>query len=144
MTAFWESKKLEELTTEEWEQLCDGCGKCCLHKLEEDGTGDIFFTRVACQLFDADTCRCRDYACRQQRVPECLVLSPTDTDAFAWLPETCAYRLRAFGQPLASWHPLVSGNANSVHEAGMSVRGKTLPEQQVAPEALEDHIIYWV
>lgn len=144
MNAFWDVKTLDELTPNEWEQLCDGCGKCCLHKLEDEQTGELYFTRVACQLFDATTCRCQDYIARKQRVPECVVLTPKDTDVYAWLPETCAYRLRAFGQPLASWHPLVSGRADSVHEAGVSVRGKTLPEQQVTPEELEEHIVYWV
>lgn len=144
MTVFWQTKSLEQLSSSEWEQLCDGCGKCCLHKLEDEDTGELFFTRVACFLFDDQRCQCQDYPNRKQRVPECLVLSSLQTEQFDWLPETCAYRLLAYHQPLPSWHPLVSGDTETVHRAGISARGKTINEHDVDLEQLEDHIVHWV
>lgn len=141
---FWNDKTLAELTTGEWEQLCDGCGRCCLHKLEDVDTGLFFYTSVACQLLDAESCRCTNYRERLSIVPDCLRLSPDDADQFEWLPASCAYRRLANGQPLEWWHPLVSGDPQSVHQAGISVRGKTTSEINVPRERLEDHVIHWI
>ena len=135
---FWERFRLEELNHAEWEALCDGCGKCCLRKLEYEDTGEVDYTNVACRLLDCDTCRCTDYAHRKQRVPDCVIVTPkTLPDILYWMPATCAYRLLAEGQPLADWHPLVSGRAESVHEAGISLAGHMVPETQVDDEELE-------
>ena len=142
MTAhFWEKKPLQAFTQEEWESLCDGCGKCCLQKLEDENTGKIHYTRIACRLLDTDTCQCSDYLNRKQRVPECIQLTPGDLRHFHWLPETCAYRLVYEGKPLYRWHPLLSGNRESVHEAGASVKAIALSELSVPEEAWEDYII---
>ena len=138
---FW-ALPLGSLTPPEWEALCDGCGKCCLNKLEDDETGEVFFTRVACRLLDGESCRCGQYAQRKSFVPECVVLTPATLKKNAyWMPSTCAYRLRAEGQPLFDWHPLISGDPDSVHKAGMSVKGWTIPEFEVPEEDWEDHII---
>lgn len=121
---FWRSKTLEQLTRSEWESLCDGCGQCCLHKLQDEDTDEIYWTSVACTLLDATSCRCSDYANRRKTVPDCVFLTPEIVDEVDWLPVTCAYRLVAEGSDLYWWHPLVSGDPNTVHEAGISVRGK--------------------
>lgn len=144
MPAFWEKKTLDQLSGEEWELLCDGCGRCCLHKLEDVDSGRYYYTDVACRLLDETTCRCRDYGNRKTRVSDCMVLDTTDTDQFAWLPTTCAYRRIAERKPLAWWHPLVSGDRNTVHAAGISVAGHTTREQDVPHADLEDHIIHWI
>ncbi len=139
---FWERVPLDRMTAAEWEALCDGCGKCCLNKLEDPDTGEVAFTRVACRLLDDHSCRCGQYAIRKQLVPECVVLSPEALPKIAyWLPRTCAYRLLHEGRPLADWHPLISGDPESVHRAGVSVRGWTVPEYAVPEEEWEDHII---
>ena len=131
---FWTSKALADLTDAEWESLCDGCGLCCLHKLEDEESGDIVYTAVACRLFDTNTCRCRDYERRFERVPACInVRSATERDFMA-LPPTCAYRLRWLGEALPAWHPLVSGAAASVHRAGISVRGRVVSERDYPGE----------
>lgn len=139
---FWETIPLNKLTPQEWEALCDGCGKCCLNKLEFEDTGEVAFTRVACRLLDGETCQCSNYANRKQFVPECVVLTPKTLPKVAyWLPRTCAYRLLHEGKPLEDWHPLMSGRPDSVHEAGMSVKGWTIPEFEVDEDDWEDHII---
>lgn len=121
---FWKTKTLEEMSPAEWESLCDGCGKCCLAKLEDEDTGEIHWTSVGCRLFDAANCRCADYANRLAKVPDCVKLTPQKVRTLSWLPATCGYRLVAEGRDLHAWHPLVSGSAESVHEAGMSMRGR--------------------
>jgi uncharacterized cysteine cluster protein YcgN (CxxCxxCC family) len=138
---FWNSKSLGEMTPVEWELLCDGCARCCLLKVEYKDTGEVFYTNVACRLLDTWLCRCTSYEERLNLVPTCLVVTPTKAAELAWLPETCAYRRLALGMDLHWWHPLVSGNPNTVHQAGISVRGKVLPEEIVPPDQLEDHII---
>ncbi len=114
---------------EEWEALCDGCALCCMLKVEDEDTGDVFYTDVACRLLDLDTCRCVDYANRVREVSDCLDLSTDASSAFSWLPASCAYRLLANGEPLPEWHPLITGDPDSVHEAGISVRGKVASER---------------
>jgi len=141
---FWNTKTLEEMTTEEWESLCDGCGRCCLHKLEDIDTGLYFYTNVACRLLDSENCRCRDYPNRVSLVKDCLVLLPADHEHYNWLPTTCAYRRLANGMDLEWWHPLVSGDTDTVHEARISVRSRTVSENNVRKEQLEDHIISWI
>ncbi len=140
---FWETKSLPEMSQQEWEALCDGCGRCCLNKLEDEETGAIFWTNVACRLLDGETCRCRDYSRRHARVPDCLRLTPESVPELAWLPPTCAYRLVGEGKDLYWWHPLVSGDPEDVHRAGISVRGRVVPETRVEEEDLEDHIVDW-
>jgi uncharacterized protein len=138
---FW-TKPLSSLTPREWEALCDGCGKCCLDNLGGEDTGEVFFTRIGCRLLDGETCRCGQYEIRKSIVPECVVLTPTSLPKIAyWLPSTCAYRLRHEGKPIPDWHPLLTGDPNSVIRAGMSVQGWTIPEFEVPEEDWEDHII---
>jgi len=138
---FWLEKSLQDLSLEEWELLCDGCGKCCLHKLENDVDGLVYYTDVACRLLNTDTCRCRDYEHRMREVPGCLQLDVDNLPEIDWLPATCAYRLLYEGKPLLPWHPLVSGDANSVHLAGISVKGRCVCETKV--DDLEDHVVIW-
>jgi uncharacterized cysteine cluster protein YcgN (CxxCxxCC family) len=140
---FWKTKTLEEMTPTEWESLCDGCGKCCLSKLEDEDTGEIYWTTVACRLFDSGTCRCTDYANRLKKVADCVGLTPENVRTISWLPSTCAYRLVAEGRDLYWWHRLVSGSAETVHQAGMSVRGRvTACESDLAePEDYFDHML---
>jgi uncharacterized cysteine cluster protein YcgN (CxxCxxCC family) len=141
---FWERKTLQELSQQEWESLCDGCGKCCLHKLEDEDTDEVYYTCVACRYLDTENGGCRQYKQRLELVPECINLKPEDVENFHWLPSTCAYRLVAEGQPLPDWHPLISGRADSVHRAGISVKGRVYREQDVDVEDLEDYIVHWV
>ena len=139
---FWERVPLRNLTPREWEALCDGCGKCCLNKLEDPDTREIAFTRVACRLLDESTARCGQYAIRKTLVPDCIQLTPsTMGDVAYFMPETCAYRLLHEGKPLPRWHPLITGDPESVHRAGVSVRGRTVPEFEVPEEDWEDYII---
>lgn len=141
---FWQRKTFQEMSPEEFESLCDGCGKCCLHKLEDEDSGDVYYTKVACRYLDHDTCRCQEYTDRQQLVEACAVLTPDSVKETYWLPETCAYRLVADGILLFDWHPLVSGDPDSVHKAGISVAGRVVHEQDVDPEDYEDYVIRWV
>ncbi|MCF8473370.1 MAG: YcgN family cysteine cluster protein [Emcibacter sp.] len=136
---FWLDKKLSEMTNEEWESLCDGCGRCCLHKLEDYETGEVAYTNVACRLLDITSCRCKNYPMRQKLIPDCVLLTADQVQEFHWLPEACAYRLISEGKDLYPWHPLVSGTPDTVHKALISVRDWAIPEQ-VAGD-LEDHII---
>ena len=140
---FWTSKPLEAMSPEEWESLCDGCGRCCVNKLWDPDSRRVRFTAVVCRLLDCDSCRCRDYANRVKRVPECVPLSPENLGDYGLLPRSCAYRRLAEGRPLAAWHPLVSGRRESVHEAGISIRGKVISEEWVHPDDLEEHIVDW-
>ena len=138
---FWR-KPMTKMSRREWEALCDGCGKCCLNKLEDEDSGEVALTRVACRLLDDDSCRCAQYDIRHQFVPECIVLSPaTITDHMYWLPQTCAYRLVHEGRDLFWWHPLISGTAETVHQAGVSMQGLTVSEFDTADEDWEDYII---
>ncbi|MGH6933075.1 MAG: YcgN family cysteine cluster protein [Dongiaceae bacterium] len=139
---FWKTKHLDEMTPGEWESLCDGCGKCCLNKLEYENTGEIDWTNVACRQLDSQSCRCKNYALRKVLVEDCVSLTPENVPAIKWLPATCGYRLVHEGRDLYWWHPLVSGDSETVHEAGISVRGRVIGE--VATVELEDHIVDWV
>ena len=139
---FWEKKRIDTLSPAEWEALCDGCGKCCLNKLEDEDTGEVALTNVACRLFDDATCRCAQYDIRHQFVPDCIVLKPGNiADNLYWMPATCAYRLVYEGKPLFDWHPLISGTAQSVHDAGVSIQNATVPEFEIPEDDWEDHII---
>jgi hypothetical protein len=141
---FWRHVALEDMTPAQWESLCDGCGRCCLVKLEDADTGRIHATDVGCTLFDAATCRCRDYENRSARVPDCVTLTPKEARRLPWLPPTCAYRLVAEGHDLPWWHPLVSGRPETVVEAGVSVRGRvSANEDDVPPEDLVERVVAW-
>jgi len=129
------------MTTQEWESLCDGCGRCCLHKLRDDDTAELSFTNISCRLLDLKTCRCRHYEQRQTYVPDCISLTPQAVDEIDWLPPSCAYRRLAEGRDLAWWHPLVSGTPDSVHEAGISVMGRAVDERRAGP--WDHHIVDW-
>jgi len=129
---YWKRKSLAEMTTEEWDGLCDGCALCCMHKVEDEETGEIFYADLACRLLDLDTCRCTDYANRAKKVAECFVLSVDKPEMYAWLPATCAYRRLANDQDLPDWHPLITGDPESVHEAGISVREKAVSENETS------------
>ena len=139
---YWKRKRLEEMTPEEWEALCDGCGKCCLNKIEDIDTGEILPTNVACRLLDLGTCRCTNYTERKRLVHDCVVLRPENVRQIAWMPTTCAYRLLAEGQDLAWWHPLVSGDPETVHQAGVSVRGRVISERRLT-KPLADYVVDW-
>lgn len=140
---FWEERSLEELSDVEWESLCDGCGRCCLQKLEDEDTGEVHFTDVACRLLDTAKCRCRHYSTRFKHVEDCLSIRPLTAQKLAWLPESCAYRRLAEGRPLATWHPLISGRASSVQEAGVGVAGRCVSEIDVQVHEMMEHIIVW-
>lgn len=138
---FWETKRLEEMNAQEWESLCDGCARCCLEKLEDADTGVVSYTNVACALLDVEACRCSNYTQRKKFMPDCERLTIRNIKFLHWMPSTCAYKLLADGKPLPEWHPLVTGDPQSVHKAGISVRGRAVPGDQAGD--LEDHIVTW-
>ncbi|MCV6627563.1 MAG: YcgN family cysteine cluster protein [Cellvibrionaceae bacterium] len=148
--SFWQTKTLAQMNRDEWEALCDGCGQCCLHKLEDEDDGEYYFTKVACRLLDCDSARCKNYAQRKQYVPQCVQLGIENVENFHWLPSNCAYRLLADGEPLPAWHPLVSDSPDSVQKAGQSVIGRVISETELDPDPeraeqqLQDMVIYWV
>ena len=138
---FWKRKALKDMTDREWESLCDGCGRCCLNKLQEEGTDRTFYTDVGCKLLDGQTCRCTDYKNRKALVSDCVKLTPRNINRISWLPPTCGYRLVHFGQDLFWWHPLISGDPETVHQAGISARGRVIPEDQV--EDITERVVDW-
>jgi hypothetical protein len=141
---FWEAKALDELSEAEWELLCDGCGRCCLHKLEDPDSGEIAYTQVSCRLLNTESCRCSSYGQRLDLVPDCVKLRPGDKEQLKWMPTTCAYRLIDAGKPLPEWHPLISGSDRSVHDAGISVRGRCVSEAFVHKDEVESLIVDWI
>ena len=141
MSNFWETKTLEQMSHDEWESLCDGCGLCCLVKIEDDESGDIYNTSVSCRLLDIAHCRCRDYANRLSEVPTCTQLNLTNLSEMSWLPETCAYKRLFAGQNLPAWHPLLTADKQSVHDAGVSVKWFAQSEEYVHPDQLVEFII---
>ena len=142
---FWRSTRLEDMTPAEWESLCDRCGRCCLNKLEDEETAEIYWTDVACRLLDRHTCLCSSYPNRHDFVPDCVELDVEEvvTQTYTWLPPTCAYRVLAAGGDLAWWHPLVSGDPATVHRAGISVRDRVRSEEDIPADSLEDYIVEW-
>jgi hypothetical protein len=144
VTDWWNQKSLAELTPSEWEALCDGCAKCCLHKLEDEDDGEVYYTKVRCRYLDEQTCSCTDYGNRSTLVPNCIDLRSADWQNIDWLPSTCAYRLRSHGEPLPQWHPLVSGNRESVHRDANSIRGRSISDEYVHPDGFDEHIVHWV
>jgi uncharacterized cysteine cluster protein YcgN (CxxCxxCC family) len=141
---WWNTTPLGELNPAQWEALCDGCAKCCLHKLEDEDTAEVFYTKVRCQYLDEEQCRCTDYKRRSILVPNCIHLLAEEVAGYDWLPSTCAYRLRANNEPLPQWHPLVSGDPESVHSAGISIRGRSISDEYVHPDGYDEHIVHWV
>ena len=137
---FWQTKSLGEMTKPEWESLCDGCGRCCLNKLEDEDTGKFLYTRAACKLLDIGTCQCTDYTNRAKRVPDCVTLTAKNVSELGWLPESCAYRRLDEGRGLAWWHPLVSGNPQTVRDAGISVENEAYTEEGITVDELVNHI----
>lgn len=137
---FWETKTLEEMTRDEWESLCDGCARCCLQKLEDIDTGEIYYTQIVCNLMDQETCRCTQYEKRSELVPTCITLTPQNTRELTWMPDTCAYRLLAEGKPLPEWHPLISGDSETVVIEGISIKGQVISENDVPQDEWEYYI----
>ena len=141
---FWRNKSLAEMSRTEWESLCDGCGRCCLNKLEEEGTDRTFYTSVGCRLLDDQTCRCKDYKNRSKLVSDCVQLTSRNINRISWLPPTCGYRIVAEGRDLYWWHPLVSGDPDTVHQAGVSVRGRVADSEVNVPDSeLENYLVSW-
>jgi uncharacterized cysteine cluster protein YcgN (CxxCxxCC family) len=140
---FWEAKRLEQMTRQEWESLCDGCAKCCVHKLEDEDTGLVHYTRVVCRYLDQNKCRCTVYDKRRRLVPTCLQLEPGELDQLHWMPSTCAYRLLNEGKGLPIWHPLITGSRRAMIEAGHTVTGKVISEDHVHEEDWPNHIVPW-
>lgn len=140
---FWETVPLAQMSQSQWESLCDGCGRCCLNKVEDWDTGEIIWTDLACRLLDHESCRCKDYTNRFAKVPECLQLTPQSVEEITWLPPSCAYARLRDGKPLLWWHPLLSGDADTVHAAGISVRGRVKTEVGVPVEEYEEHLVSW-
>ena len=144
MSEFWKTTPLSQMSTEQWESLCDGCGQCCLVKLEDTDSGEIYYTDVVCHLIDQHSCRCADYDNRCILVPDCVKLTADNLDALSWMPEDCAYRRLSEGRELAWWHPLVSGSSATVHESGASIRAKVVSETEIDTDELEEHIVDWI
>lgn len=144
MTDWWNTVALAELDASQWEALCDGCAKCCLHKLEDEETGEVFYTKVRCRYLEEENCRCSDYTRRSIMVPNCIQLEQGNVASLDWLPGTCAYRLRSQGESLPQWHYLVSGTRESVHEAGESIRGRAISDEYVHPDGYDEHIVTWI
>ncbi len=140
---FWKTKSLEDMSQPEWESLCDGCGRCCLNKMEFEDTGEIAWTNVACKMLDGHSCRCKDYENRRDHVPDCIQLTPQQVAELTWLPPTCGYRLVHEGRDLYWWHPLISGDPETVHAAGISARDKTVSEDDVSLDDFEDYEVVW-
>lgn len=140
---FWITKTFKEMSHDEWEALCDGCAKCCLHKIEDIDSGEVYTTDVACRLLDLRTCRCKDYEHRGELVSDCLQLTPEVLEEITWLPKTCAYRRLAEGRSLARWHPLVSGDKNTVFQVGIAICGKVVAEEMVDMADIEDRVVDW-
>jgi uncharacterized protein len=140
---FWKSRDLSEMTHAEWEMLCDGCGKCCLQKLQDHKTGAVSYTNVCCHLFSPATCRCTSYQDRHLRVSTCVLLNPSRVREFDWLPKTCAYRLLSKGENLPAWHPLVCGDPDLIHRLGHSVKGRVISEKHIHPRQIRQHIVPW-
>lgn len=138
---FWKAKSFEDMTDNEWESLCDRCGKCCLHKLEDKDTGRVFYTAVACKFLDIDRCRCLSYENRLEKVHDCLKLTRNKDEAFDWLPKTCSYRLISNSQDLYWWHPLVSGEQDSIHLSGVSVKNRAISENSINIDDLEAYVL---
>lgn len=143
MANFWENKTLSQMSQQEWESLCDGCGKCCLNKIIDDDTEELHFTNVACHLLHTKSCRCKKYEQRFELVKDCVKVSLEDIDQFHWLPASCAYRLLVEEKPLPEWHPLITGSQSAMHKAGCSIRGKIISETAINPDNLEDYIVTW-
>lgn len=145
-TRFWEAVALTDMTSEQWESLCDGCGLCCLNKLENEDDGEIYYTDVACRLLETQTgCRCQHYTDRTRYVEHCMVLTPANlNESLRWLPNTCAYKRLAQKQPLPDWHPLLTGTNESVHSAGISAHGRCVSEAAIDMDTIEEHVVYWV
>ena len=141
---FWRQKRLEDMNQAEWESLCDGCARCCLEKLEDEDSEQIYYTNLVCRYLDQDRCQCSDYPNRSKLVPTCVHLTPDNIRSYNWLPDTCAYRLVSEGKDLEWWHPLISGTRDSVVDAGISVKGKCISEEHVHPDQWEEHVIRWV
>lgn len=144
MEKFWESKSLSEMSSKEWELLCDGCGKCCLHKLEDEDDGTIYYTGVACHLLEVESCSCSNYAERLSLEPTCVKLTPDDVDNLKWLPGSCSYRRIQEGRGLPDWHHLVCGDRDRVHRDGHSIKGRCVSERHVHPDDLVEHIVHWI
>lgn len=144
VSEWWQDTPLEQLNAEQWEALCDGCARCCLHKLEDEDTQEVYYTGIRCRHLDEQNCRCSDYPNRSELVSHCIDLADRDCSQLDWLPPTCAYRLRAHGQPLADWHYLVSGDRETVHLAGISIRGRAVSDEYVHPDGYDEHIVHWV
>ena len=141
---FWQRKSLAQMTAQEWESVCDGCAKCCLHKLEDEDSGEVFYTKIRCRYLQEDSCRCSDYEHRSVLVPNCVHLDQHNVENFDWLPRTCAYRLLAHGEQLPQWHHLVCGDKEAVHRAGVSIRGRAISDEFVHPDGYDEHVIHWI
>jgi len=142
--AFWQRKRLHEMTDAEWESLCDGCARCCLQKLQDEDDEQVYYTDIACRYLDDNACQCTVYGDRFNRVPDCMDVKQMDPDQYQWLPSTCAYRRLSEGRPLPAWHPLLTGDPGSVHSAGMSMQGRVVSEDDVPEDQWEERLIHWV